>query len=112
MTEIKSLLRTLGVTAHLYGFNYLVRATELVMENSDCLLHIVKMVYTVIAEEFQTSSKCVERNIRTAIDICWIHGNRDLLCEIAGYELKQKPTNSQFIDIISAYLSRNRVRAV
>ena len=104
MTELQSLLRTLGITANLRGFRYLKRATELAIEDPDCLLNIGKLIYNTVAQEFETTPKCVERNIRTAIDSCWLHGNRKLLCQIAGYELQEKPTNSQFIDIISAYL--------
>ena len=68
MTELQSLLRTLGITANLRGFRYLKRATELAIRIS--ILNIGKLIYNTVAQEFETTPKCVERNIRTAIDSC------------------------------------------
>ena len=69
MTELQSLLRTLGITANLRGFRYLKRATELAIEDPDCLLNIGKLIYNTVAQEFETTPKCVERNIRTRYKI-------------------------------------------
>ena len=45
MTELQSLLRTLGITANLRGFRYLKRATELAIEDPDCLLKMRREKY-------------------------------------------------------------------
>ena len=57
MTELQSLLRTLGITANLRGFRYLKRATELAIEDPDCLLNIGKLIYNTVAQEFETTPK-------------------------------------------------------
>ena len=53
---------------------------------------------------FQTTPSCVERNLRTLIQSCWNYPDHSFLNLIAGAELRQPPTNSQFIDILAAYL--------
>lgn len=45
----------------------------------------------------------VEHNIRTLINLCWT-SHRDVLEEIAGCTMVDKPTNSEFIDILVYYL--------
>ena len=40
---------------------------------------------------------------KSLVNVCW-EGNRRLLDEIAGYQLEDKPTNSEFIDMLAYYL--------
>ena len=104
MTELQSLLRTLGITANLRGFRYLKRATELAIEDPDCLLNIGKLIYNTVAQEFETTPKCVERNIRTLVALIWNKGDRSLLEHIAYTPLRKKPNNAAFISILVSYL--------
>ena len=46
----------------------------------------------------------MERSIRHAIEVAWNRGNIDIIDEIFGYTIsssKAKPTNSEFIAMIS-----------
>ena len=83
-TEIYFLLHSLGIGAKYRGFRYLAYGIALCMEDEDYLLRVSKTLYPKIAQTFQVSSSCVERDIRTAISVCWTRGNRDLLFCASG----------------------------
>ena len=83
------LLRLLGASGKLAGFRYAVYMVEQVRDQP---------------EHFNTTPSCVERNLRTLIQSCWSYPDHSFLNLIAGTELQQPPTNSQFIDILAAYL--------
>ncbi|MCI5648869.1 MAG: sporulation initiation factor Spo0A C-terminal domain-containing protein [Fusicatenibacter sp.] len=104
MNEIQRLLHSLGIGANYRGYKYLVLAISLCLEDEDQLLRISKTLYPKIARTYHVSTSCVERNIRTAINVCWEHGNRELLLHISMYPLEIKPTNSEFLDIVTSYL--------
>ena len=53
---------------------------------------------------FYTTASRVERAIRHAIEISWVRGNVDTISDIFSYTIsynKSKPTNSEFIAMIS-----------
>ncbi|MCI9546986.1 MAG: hypothetical protein HFH60_09925 [Lachnospiraceae bacterium] len=103
--NITSLMLSLGIHSTLKGFHYLKYGLGLCMENEDYLLSVYKDLYPDIAAHFGASQDSVEHCIRTAVYNCWYKGNRKLLFKIAGYELNQKPTNGEFIDILYHYLN-------
>ena len=96
-TEIYFLLHSLGIGAKYRGFRYLAYGIALCMEDEDYLLRVSKTLYPKIAQTFQVSSSCVERDIRTAISVCWTRGNRDLLFSLSVHPVLTKPTNSEFL---------------
>lgn len=102
--DAERLLRLLGVTGRLSGFRYAVYMIEQVRDQPDNVLLITKRLYKQTADHFGTSPSCVERNLRTLIQNCWSHLDHDFLNVIAGTQLMYPPTNSQFIDILAAYL--------
>lgn len=78
-----------GVLPNLLGFNYIIRAVEIVKQKGR--VQITKELYPTIAREFNTSASKVERAIR--------HALFDKI-DVKSYQkigLKQKPTNSEFI---------------
>lgn len=99
-TKIYFLLHSLGIGAKYRGFRYLAYGIALCMEDEDYLLRVSKTLYPKIAQTFQVSSSCVERDIRTAISVCWTRGNRDLLFSLSVHPVLTKPTNSEFFDIL------------
>ncbi len=103
--SITSLMLSLGIHSTLRGFHYLKYGLKLCMENEDYLLSVYKDLYPDIATHFGATQDGVEHCIRTAVYNCWYKGNRKLLFRIAGYELNQKPTNGEFIDILYHYLN-------
>ena len=65
---------------------------------------ITKILYPTIAKHFQTTPSRVERAIRHAIEVAWSRGRMETLEELFGYTVntgKGKPTNSEFIALIS-----------
>lgn len=107
-TEIYFLLHSLGIGAKYRGFHYLAYGIALCMEDEDYLLRVSKTLYPKIAQKFQVSSSCVERDIRTAISICWTRENRELLFSLSVRPVLAKPTNSEFLDIVSSNIKYYR----
>ncbi|KMZ52753.1 sporulation initiation factor Spo0A C-terminal domain-containing protein [Dorea sp. D27] len=104
MNNVRTLLLKLGVRSTLRGFHFILYALQLCLDREDYLLSIYKTLYMEVALHFGTSRDNVDHCMRTAISYCWCRGNRKLLDSIVGYELKQKPANGEFIDILYNYL--------
>lgn len=104
MDGVKSLLLTLGIRSTLRGFHFLWHALRLCLKNEDYLFRIFTGLCEEVAGHFCTNKDNVEHCIRTAVANCWNHGNREYLIKIAGYKLKQKPSNGEFIDILYNHL--------
>ena len=100
-TKIYFLLHSLGIGAKYRGFRYLAYGIALCMEDEDYLLRVSKTLYPKIAQTFQVSSSCVERDIRPAISVCW-------LFSLSVHPVLTKPTNSEFFDILSSYIKYYR----
>lgn len=98
--EINSLLTSLGITSNYKGFYYISQAVLLTTSGIEDLSLITKRLYPHIALMHNTSSKNVERNIRHAISIAW-KTNPQLICKLAGRELKSRPTSSEFLTILT-----------
>lgn len=102
--EITDLLHEIGIPAHIKGYLYLRTAILETYENVDFLGQITKVLYPEIARRYATTSSRVERAIRHAIEVAWNRGNIDAIDDIFGYTIsasKAKPTNSEFIAMIS-----------
>ena len=68
-------------------------------------IKITKDIYPTLARKFKSTPVNIEHNIRTVLNLCWSSG-KETLNDIAGYSLRYKPTNSEFIDILAYYLSQ------
>ncbi len=102
--EITELLHEVGVPAHIKGYLYLREAIAMVYKNVEILGGITKVLYPEIAHQYCTTASRVERAIRHAIEIAWVRGNVDAISDIFSYTIsynKSKPTNSEFIAMIS-----------
>lgn len=109
MEKVCHLLHELGIGRTYRGYYYLATAIHLVMEEEDRLLHIHKCLYQEIAFLYNTTPYCVERDIRTVKTHFWNSENRDRLDTITGFPIKQVPSNSEFITIISRYLQKENI---
>ena len=96
----KEYLRKLGLNGTYLGFHYLSEAINLVSQNKTLLLALNTQLYPIIARKYLTSSENVERNIRTAISICWSKGDRELLNNLFPKPLNHKPSAGEFIDAL------------
>ena len=108
--RIANLFLTVGIPAHIKGYQYLREAVKMVIENPDLMGRITKELYPGIAHRFGTTSSKVERAIRHAIEVAWNRGRIEALDEAFGRNvcsLDDKPTNGEFIALVS---DRLRVR--
>lgn len=105
MREIYRLIRQLGVTSKYKGYYFLAEAVKLSVEMQGRPIKITKDIYPTLARKFKSTPVNIEHNIRTVLNLCWSSG-KETLNSIAGYSLRYKPTNSEFIDILAYYLSQ------
>ena len=75
--------------------------------NTLVLLRITKEIYPEVARRCGTKSSRVERCMRKAINHFWEDGNREALDQMAGYHLDKRPTNTEFIDLVSIYITNS-----
>ena len=76
----------------------------MVVNNIDIINQITKQLYPEIAGKYNTTPSRVERAIRHAIEVAWGRGQSETVENIFGYTIsaaKGKPTNSEFIAMIS-----------
>lgn len=105
--KITKVLHEVGIPAHIKGYEYLRTAINSSYENPEYFSQITKILYPEIAKKYKTTGSRVERAIRHAIEVAWNRGNIDAIDEIFGYTIsanKAKPTNSEFIAMISDYI--------
>ncbi len=102
--ETKNTLLQLGVNNIYVGYNYVVYAISYVIQDPCCLEYITKFLYPDIARHFHTSWRCVERNIRTVINLIWKTENKWLLMDICGGKNIDKPTNKEFLRLMANYI--------
>lgn len=102
--KITNIFITVGIPAHIKGYQFLREAIKLAMENPDIINSITKKLYPSIAEKFDTSASKVERAIRHAIEVAWNRGKIENINNIFGltvYSNNEKPTNGEFIALVA-----------
>jgi two-component system response regulator (stage 0 sporulation protein A) len=102
--DITKLLHELGIPAHIKGYQYLRDAIIMTVEDQEMMSSVTKILYPAIAKRNQTTASRVERAIRHAIEVAWGRGKMETIDEVFGYTIstaKGKPTNSEFIALIS-----------
>lgn len=105
-----TLLKQMGTPAHIKGYNYLRDSILYAYEDSTLLNNMIKGLYKVVADKHKTTAFCVERDIRTAVEITVNRGDFNYLYSIFGNTIsrdKGKPTNREFImaiiELLKAY---------
>jgi len=102
--EVTDIIHDIGVPAHIKGYQYLRDAIVMSVKDPLMISAITKILYPTIAKNFQTTPSRVERAIRHAIEVAWSRGKMETLEGLFGYTIntgKGKPTNSEFIALIS-----------
>ena len=101
---VTEFIHEVGVPAHIKGYQYLRDAIIMTVNDSQMLGAITKILYPEIAKKHKTTSSRVERAIRHAIEVAWSRGKLETIEGMFGYTInmgKGKPTNSEFIALIS-----------
>ncbi len=102
--QVTNIIHRVGVPAHIKGYQYLREAIMMGVNNMDVINQVTKILYPEIAYKYNTTPSRVERAIRHAIEVAWGRGNPTDVENIFGYSIsanKGKPTNSEFIAMIS-----------
>ena len=102
--KITNIFITVGIPAHIKGYQFLREAIKLAIDNPEIINSITKQLYPAIAEKFETSASKVERAIRHAIEVAWNRGKIENINSIFGlrvYNSNEKPTNGEFIALVA-----------
>ena len=107
---VSEIMHRIGVPAHIKGYQYLREAIILAVNDGEIMNSVTKLLYPTVAKTFKTTPSRVERAIRHAIEVAWDRGDVDVLNSYFGYTIQNsrgKPTNSEFIAMISDKLKLN-----
>ena len=102
--RMANLFLSMGIPAHIKGYQYLREAVRMVMADHDVINRITKELYPGIARRYGTSSSKVERAMRHAIEVAWSRGRLEDTNQMLGYNIfsqKDKPTNGEFIALVA-----------
>ena len=101
---VTPVIHEVGMPAHIKGYQYVREAIILTIKDESVIHEVTKVLYPAVARRYHTTSTCVERAIRHAIELAWERGDLDALQRVFGYTVstsKGKPTNSEFIAMIA-----------
>ena len=102
--QVTAVIQSIGVLAHIKGYQYLREAIQMTIEDRETNSAITKVLYPTIAKKYQTTPSRVERAIRHAIEVTFSRGPVEPKEEMFGYTIGYgtgKPTNSEFIALIA-----------
>lgn len=102
--KITNIFITVGIPAHIKGYQFLREAIKLAIVNPEIINAITKKLYPTIANKYSTSASKVERAIRHAIEVAWNRGKIENINNLFGikvYSSNEKPTNGEFIALVA-----------
>lgn len=105
--RISYYLREIGIPTNYIGYNYIISAVKLLIEDREEYSRVTKVLYPTIAKKYGTTPSGVERAIRHSIEVAFIRGNSKVIKEIFRntYSLdKEKTTNSEFLFGLAEYM--------
>ena len=102
-TTVSEIMHKIGVPPNTKGYHFLRTAIMLCVDDAEIFHSITKTLYPAVAKHHGTTPERVERAIRHSIGLTWERGNPDAIHIFFGYRPgnHQKPTNSEFIAMIS-----------
>ena len=105
-TQALTLLHKLGIQKMYKGCEYIIASIKYMSRNETYFTPVTKVLYVEIAKQYNTSSICVEKNIRSIIKKIWSNqGNSKLIREIFGkHHCQKNPSNVEFLVLLYAYL--------
>ncbi len=102
--KITNIFLTVGIPAHIKGYQFLREAIKLTISDPLIINNITKRLYPSIASIYSTSASKVERAIRHAIEVAWNKGKIENINDVFGlkvYDTHEKPTNGEFIALVA-----------
>ncbi|MEG0251255.1 MAG: sporulation initiation factor Spo0A C-terminal domain-containing protein [Christensenellaceae bacterium] len=100
LNQISVSLKRLGIPVSIKGYKMVRDALMILCGDFSKIDSINDNVYLQIAKKYNTTSQCVERNIRHAIETAATRGDPEAFIDYFGYSIssdKGKPTNREFI---------------
>lgn len=104
---IREALMRFGVNSHLNGFGYLMEGICRALDDRSSLRGVTKVLYPDLAKHFGTTSLCIERSIRTAVDKAWKTGSTETRRSYFGDlfdGFTRSPSNIRFITAIVDFI--------
>ena len=106
-SPIQDMLLSIGIPPNIYGYAYITYAVELLLKDSEYQHYVTKGLYVDIAKKYNTTPSRVERAIRHAINVAWLHGNTELLHRVFRNCVRPDrvvPSNSVFLARLFYYV--------
>ncbi len=106
-SPIQEMLLSIGIPPNIYGYAYITYAIELLLKDSEYQHYITKGLYVDIAKKYKSTPSRVERAIRHAISVAWLHGNAELLHRVFRNCVRPDrgvPSNSVFLARLFYYI--------
>ena len=106
---IDSVFLELGIPQNVKGYDYLMAAVLLATDEPELIRAITRELYPRVADFFNTTTSCVERSMRHALELAWGNSEPRTLFKLFGHTAgatKSKPTNSNFIATMANKLRR------
>ncbi len=70
-SKIVNFVREIGIRTNLKGYHFLITAITLAVQNPKLLENITSALYPAVAKIYNVDPRCVERNIRNAINYAY-----------------------------------------
>ena len=104
LVRIYDAMYRLGLVANCTGFFYTSYAVLLSVQKPERLTLVTKWLYPDVAKHYGTNWNTVEQGIRRSLSTVWKE-HPELLAQLAGYQLAEKPTPAQFVTILANSIS-------
>lgn len=106
MTE--TIIREFRINSTYKGYYLIIDAVEFFVANERRCIKITKDIYPYLSKKYQMPISCVERNIRTVIELCW-NNNSTKVNDIIGYDSMVKPSNGIFIEALAVRCIKQKI---
>ena len=113
MKNTLPIVMTLGGHISRCGYAYLATAVSLTLERGQYPSRaLMRHLYPDVAALHSSTTAQAARNIARVVEDIWMHGDRQRLCEIAGYTVVEKPTPGELILMLANYISGGDMAAM
>lgn len=107
MEDVAAMLESLGVNRRYLGYDLALDAICRAIAEEGRRAGACRGMLRRLAQQHQCSPAQVERNLRTVVHRAWMV-NADRLLSMAAYPLEQPPTVSEFVEILTVFVLRQR----
>jgi len=114
--DINSILLDIGIPANLKGFDYLQRAIFVAILYPESRYQFVKMIYSEVADQCNTTISRCERAMRAAIEQTWARNdNHFAQKKYFGNSINKergRPTISEFVCAVARHIESHQEHAL